>query len=214
VNGQDTGATVNDWTDVVRRARLGRTVKLVALLMASRANPDGTRVFPGVARLAVECEADYSTVRRALARLRGAGLIEVVRRGARRSGKSDEYRLIFAEDLLERCSVPDPAELKQAIEALAEKKKHRSTAHRRPVERPAGNTDHSSPVSRTNGSTAQNGTVLQLTGELPPLPRPVPERQPPSNTAADAVLNGQVARTRVTATADPASPGGRAAARP
>ena len=183
MNGDDYGASVNDWVNVVRRARLGRTTKFIALLLASRADADGTRIFPGVARLAVEAECDYRTARRALDRLRKAGLIEVARRGARRSGKSDEYRLILVPDLLERCDVPTPAAEQLVIQKLAEQQ-HRapsSTGHQRPVKRPVDNRDYRSPVPGETGSTGQGNPVLQGTGDPPPSLDPYLEDQPPSD---------------------------------
>jgi DNA-binding transcriptional ArsR family regulator len=108
VTTPDVGASVNEWVNVVRRGRLGPTVKLVALTIATYANSDGTKIFPGIARLAVQCEVDYRTARRALAALRSMGLIELVKRGARKLGKSDEYRLILSASLLEHCEIPTP----------------------------------------------------------------------------------------------------------
>lgn len=170
----DNGARVNDWLGVVRRARLGKSAKLVALMIATYANPDGTHVFPGIARLAVQCELDYRTVRRALALLRDQGLVEVSQRGARRSGKSDEYRLILAEDLLERCDVPTPAAETLAVERL----RQRSTGQERPA-KPSPVTGHPRPVNQ--GSAGQDSHVLQGTGDLPPSMDLYLEDQPPSD---------------------------------
>lgn len=97
--------TLRQWTDVVRRARLGSTQKVVAMMLANYADADGSRVYPGIARLVFECELTYSTIKTALRKLRQAGLIEKVGR----RGDADEYRLILHEDLLERVSVPTPA---------------------------------------------------------------------------------------------------------
>lgn len=97
-----------EWLDVVRRARLGRTTKAVAVMLATYANQDGTRVFPGIPRIAVVCEVGYNTAQRCLTDLREFGLIErVYRAGA--SGKADEYRLILADGVGER--VPTPAQI-------------------------------------------------------------------------------------------------------
>lgn len=109
--------TLRQWTDVVRRARLGRTVKAVAMVLATYADSDGTRVFPGVARLSYECEITYNTAQKALARLREVQLIELVKRATRR-GAADEYRLTLGADLLERIEVPTPAQVEVAINAI------------------------------------------------------------------------------------------------
>jgi DNA-binding transcriptional ArsR family regulator len=68
-------------------------VLAVAMVMATYANPDGTRIFPGEQRLADDIGVSRSTVTRALARLRSEGWVEKVREGNSRSGKADEYRL-------------------------------------------------------------------------------------------------------------------------
>lgn len=115
---EDCGASVNEWVNVVRRARIGTTAYTVALTLASYAKPDGTKVYPGVARLAVQCEISYTVARRALATLRDAGLIEVTKPGNRRTGRADEYRLILAPDVLERIDVPTPAAEQKAIAEL------------------------------------------------------------------------------------------------
>jgi hypothetical protein len=120
----DEPVTLRQWTDVLRRARLGRTVKAVALTLATYADNDGTRVFPGVARLAVDCELTYNVVQGALAKLRAAGLIVVVRRGSRR-GHADEYRLILAADVLDRVEVLTPTQVVDTASILAERRRGR-----------------------------------------------------------------------------------------
>lgn len=106
--------TLRQWTDVVRRARLGRTVKAVALVLATYADADGTRVYPGLARLSYESEVNYNTAKLALKKLRDAGLIVKVGR----RGDADVYRLILAEDLHDRCDVPTPAQVDLELAAL------------------------------------------------------------------------------------------------
>ncbi|MEV6924033.1 helix-turn-helix domain-containing protein [Dactylosporangium sp. NPDC051485] len=120
----DESVTLRQWTDVVRRARLGRTVKAVALTLATYADNDGTRVYPGVARLAVDCELTYNVVQGALAALRAAGLIALVRRSSRR-GQADEYRLILAADVLDRVEVLTPTQVAGAASTLAERRRGR-----------------------------------------------------------------------------------------
>ena len=110
-------ARTRDWVDVVRRTQLGRSVKAVALLIAHFADSDGSRVFPGIARIAVEAEMGYKTVQKALDVLRKAGLIERVKRTGK-PGSADEYRLIIGPELQERVIVLSPAQVAKAIEAL------------------------------------------------------------------------------------------------
>lgn len=122
---QNDAATVREWTDLVRRAELNATTKLIALTVASYADADGTRVFPGVARLAVETGKGYSTVKRVLAFLRKAGLLRVVRRPTRQH-PSTEYQLTLSDHTGEYVTVPTPSEHRQRIKDVDDA--HRSTA--------------------------------------------------------------------------------------
>lgn len=115
--------TVREWTDVVRRARLGRTVKAVALVLATYADfGTGTRVHPGVARLAIDAEVSYNIAKQALGRLRQIGLIELVRR-SRRRGEADDYRLILGAELLDHVDVLSPAQLAGAVVRMRDAKR-------------------------------------------------------------------------------------------
>lgn len=111
--GEDPGATVGDWNELVRRARIGRERKLAALAFSSYANADGTGIHCGTARFALDCEVSYATARRYLAWMRQVGLVEKVRSGNKRKGLSDEYRLILGTDLLEHVELPDPEQYKK-----------------------------------------------------------------------------------------------------
>lgn len=120
--------TLRQWTDVVRRARLGRTVKAVAMVLATYADANGQRVFPGVARLAWECEINYNTAQQALAKLREVELIELVRKSGTKGAKrreADEYRLILGEGLLEHVEVPTPAQAEVAMNKIRRSKQGR-----------------------------------------------------------------------------------------
>lgn len=119
----DRAITHGAWCDLVRRARLGREVTAAALLIASYAAADGTGIYCGVARMALDLEVGYSTARRYLARLRQLGLIECTAR-VRRPGRSDEYRLTLPESLSDEVTVPDPAQYREMASQI------RSTAAR------------------------------------------------------------------------------------
>lgn len=108
---------LRDWTDAIRRMRLGTATKSVALAMASYANPDGSRVFPGIARLAYVCELHYETVKKALRKLRALGLIRKVGR----KGDADEYRLVCVEDLPRQLPVPSPSDAGIEISKIAKR---------------------------------------------------------------------------------------------
>lgn len=107
-------ATVREWTDILARIRFGTVrvagkgmagarIKLVAARLADYADSNGSRIHPGLARLAVDLETDYRSVRAAVVHLRAVGLLQVVRAG--KGVKADEYRLTLPVDLLERDDV-------------------------------------------------------------------------------------------------------------
>lgn len=95
------------WINTLKRARLGPVVKEIAIMLATYADPDGTRVRPGLVRLAFECERSYNTVKGVMKALRELGLITKVGR----YGDADEYILTLPDDLLERCDVPTPSQV-------------------------------------------------------------------------------------------------------
>src|SRR6187551_772209 len=103
------GAKVGAWNALVRRARMSDRQKLAAFILSSYADPDGTGIHCGIARLAVDLGASYRTAQRYLAWLRDVGLIELVAEGNRRLRKSDVYRLILGPDVLENMEVLDPS---------------------------------------------------------------------------------------------------------
>jgi hypothetical protein len=161
----DTGATVRAWTDVVRRAQFdkvivgthagrfikGSTVKAVALTLASYADSNGTRVFPGVARLAADLEIGYRVAGRCVVGLRELGLIELVRRAVRRGARSerdrtDEYRLTLPEDLFERLTVPTPSDFRSIVAAVARPHRHVSEARSDPAVLTAHSARLDSPI--------------------------------------------------------------------
>jgi hypothetical protein len=124
-------ATVREWTDILARVRFGKvriggrnltgaTVKLVAGRLADYADGNGTRVRPGLARIAIDLEIDYRTARLAVAYLRTVGLLGLVRSGGRRG--ADQYRLTLPVDLLDRddLTVWSPTKHRTEIERLAD----------------------------------------------------------------------------------------------
>lgn len=87
-------ATVREWTEVLARVRFGTVkvagrniagsrIKLVAARLADYADSDGSRVRPGLPRIAVDCEVDYSSAKRCVQHLVRLGLLRLVRPGAR-----------------------------------------------------------------------------------------------------------------------------------
>jgi len=123
-------ASFREWTEVLARIRFGKvraagknitgaTIKAVAGRLATYADSNGTRVRPGVARVAVDLELDASTVKTAISHLRAIGLLDVVRPGGRRG--ATQYRLVLPTDLLDRDDlvVWSPSEQRAEIEKLA-----------------------------------------------------------------------------------------------
>lgn len=126
------------WTNLLGRVRFGKqkvngktitafTVKSVAERLAVYADHrDGTRIRPGVARLAVDLETSYTTVRNALTVLERVGLIRLVTQGNR--NRPAVYRLVIGEELMERVEVWTPA--RHTLEVEREAEKYRSPAAR------------------------------------------------------------------------------------
>jgi hypothetical protein len=112
-DADQTTATRYDWERIVRRAQLPAPVKLVALTLATFADRDGSRVYPGVSRLvAVTCLSERS-VRSALGVLRDKGLIERVYKGGHRgvNAFTDVHRLAIPVDLFEAVEMLGPDEV-------------------------------------------------------------------------------------------------------
>src|SRR5271155_240977 len=90
---QHTPVRRGEWEQVVRRAALPEAAKLIALLMATYANPDGSSVRPGDLLLADLCDWSEKHVREQIKVLRGHGLLECVVASARR--RAAVYQLTF-----------------------------------------------------------------------------------------------------------------------
>lgn len=101
-----------EWERWLRRCILPSSTKLVGFVMATYAARDGSRIFPGVARLAATTGLSERTVRTALGNLRDVGLIERVYPGGRRGvmNFTDVHRLAIPADLLQRVETLDPDE--------------------------------------------------------------------------------------------------------
>lgn len=100
-----------DWERLVRRIVMPTGHKLIALILATWADPNGSRVRPGLGLLAASTGVSERTARRVLGSLaRDWGLIDLVARGGGRNGKGKtaEYRLTIPTDLLERLTLLGP----------------------------------------------------------------------------------------------------------
>lgn len=119
----DMSISVRQWTEVVRRARIGKSVKAVALMMATYADSNGTRIFPGLAVLAVATELNYNTVSSAVSKLQKCGLIERLKTSHQGRRQANEWRLVLAADVVDRVEILDPRAFKDAADVI--RKRHR-----------------------------------------------------------------------------------------
>jgi hypothetical protein len=111
-----------EWERLVRRIVMPERHKLVALLLSTWADPDGSRVRPGMPLLAAargKSERSTSNIVRSLAHY--WGLIEQVSRGGGRGGrgKTAEWRLTMPTDLLDRHVLLGPDGLPDSSEPQA-----------------------------------------------------------------------------------------------
>lgn len=199
--GEDIGATRFDWERQILAARLPAMTKLVALAAATYADPDGTRVHPGTARLAIICGIGYSTARKALADLRSAGLIDQVRRGSKR--KATEYRLVLAADLVERLEWLSPAQIALEAERLNQVRAEETAKReaRRRLRSPASAVGRAPDELRygesvDNANCATGAPATALAGDHPPNQRPTTLL--PNQLAADLRTDLAVTRARET----------------
>lgn len=142
-----------DWERWVRRCILPSSTKLVALVMATYAARDGSRIFPGVTRLAATTGLSERTVRTALGNLRDVGLIERVYPGGRRGAQNftDVHRLAIPADLTERVEMLNPDE-----DALPK---------RQPL--PVGKLSKTVPNRQMSASQPATGDAQPATDDIP-----------------------------------------------
>ena len=129
------------WEKAVRASTLKPSEKLVALVMATYASKDGTRVRPGVEVLAAGSSLTRSSVQRHLAVLRSLGYVERVRSGDRRRGRADEYRLTLSHEAMTG-EAPNVAPVAPG--------ERRTSATDRPRDSGARAVLHVAPVRRTD----------------------------------------------------------------
>ncbi|PRY35285.1 hypothetical protein [Umezawaea tangerina] len=99
-----------NWERVVRRIEMPKALKLVALLLATTADADGSRVKPGYPLLGAWTGDTERNVGRLVKKLRDLGLLNQVSRGGGRGGegKTAVYQLTLPSDLLDRVTLLDP----------------------------------------------------------------------------------------------------------
>jgi DNA-binding transcriptional ArsR family regulator len=222
MTAHELGTTVGAWNSLVRRARMADKQKLAALLVSSYADPDGTGIHCGVARLAVDLGASYRTAQRYLSWLREVGLIELVREGNRRRRLSDEYRLIIGPDVMEHIDVLHPDAYESARSELRDARSSRrdQASSRVASDRPSNRTDQASPkngvrsggpgrdqassrVSYKDRDQASNEGRSGVTQDVPPPNRRTsPKRS--TSPADDEDLSAAVTPSRATPPRTPA----------
>jgi hypothetical protein len=194
--------TVREWTDILARIRFGTVsiagktysaarIKLVAHRLANYADSDGTRIHPGIARLAVDLEIEYRTVRDSLALLRRLGLVQIVRPAAGR-GRADEYRLTLPTDLLDR----DDLEVWTPTHHAQHTQKVRA-AHR-------GTSRTPSNVLCTRGPADPTPAPADTGAHAPQDPATLPE--PPAAAASSGTTKSGAAGSSRTAAQSPHAP--------
>jgi hypothetical protein len=182
------------WIDIVGRIRFvgfgvaPKTIRLVAWRMALYGDPDGSRVFPGTARLAVVCGVDYKTVKRVVSILAGLYLISKVSGASgpigQRRARGTEYQLTVPVDLMDRVDVLSPAQVEKEAEVIRQANR-RVTGPRVPRKKAAPEevTGNSSPTETELRGTSENsyGELESAvpTSDLPPT-TPSPSVQDPA----------------------------------
>lgn len=199
-----------EWVNVICRAQLHPHVKLVALILARYADPDGTNAYPGLARLTVQSRLSYSTVQRAMRQLRQIGAIEAMPRAGMKRHWRTRYRLTFGEQLAS--IVPTPGAEDQAIELVAESERRRLRSYRGQHRKTRHLSDVSSArladddTSLADVSSADETSLIDVDETSPPQPRPaatvpgpipVPTPKPqPHLTELDVAAPGTGTRAR------------------
>lgn len=195
-----------EFSQLVRRAELPATTKLVALVYASYGGAEGRRIWPGEERVAAECGVDGRTVRRHLTALRGMGMLTRVR--GHSPGRADEYCLSWPID---------PAAVPMRLDPDGNWIMRPERPHRIP--RSGVGASHRTPVSglepvdnRATPDTIVSGDALSpdtgrhsnrtpvtakpdtaMSGQLTELPRSEPNTSDsPQATTSRAVENGHL----------------------
>jgi hypothetical protein len=185
-----------EWERVVRRCVLPAPVKAVAAYLAQYANADGTKVYPGVARLsAVTCLSERS-VRGALTTLRDLALITRTRKGSSlgRQAMTDEHRLTRPADLLDRVHMLDPEEspASAACDPTCNHKKSpaRPAADKRPAAKEHRQVVQGTPAPHA-GTPAPHDTNTGTSCTPPPNYQPIPPINQREDQLRDVSTEGQ-----------------------
>lgn len=189
------------WVRVLRRAELGfgtgkkrigsNIVQHVAMMACTYGNPDGSRIRPGLKRLARVCRLDPETVRRCLARLRELGLFRRVFEGAkagRAAHLSDEYQLEIPDDLAECVAMLDPDESELIVPDGVEPPPTRTPRTKRAADEDVspGAAPADGPVDNSPEEASEAVEAASLGGEHPVLPPVSPGAAPETTRCSTA----------------------------
>lgn len=105
-----------EWERIIRRVGIPSQQKYLALTLSTYGDADGTRVRPGVERLALVMKVTERTVIRNMGALRDAGFILRTKKGNRHREEADVYRLTVPDNLLDWPMLP-PSEVPEDVES-------------------------------------------------------------------------------------------------
>jgi len=202
-----------EWENVMRRladpAQLSDEQQRCALLLATYADPDGTRVRPGELELAAAMRRSKPTVRRRISELQKLGFVRLVARGGGTGvhARASEYRLTLPVDLLEQFDVRPPGVTTRRHMTVVtplnqgERSSAKNTAHSRvsavPEQSPVDNlgtqlthgerssTETATELRSNNAVTKRNSAQID-----PELRSPMGERPPTTTPTTKATTTG------------------------
>jgi hypothetical protein len=123
-------ASWRNWTNLLGRIRFGKqqvagktlsglVIKAVAGRLSSYADRDGSRVRPGIARIAIDLETSHTTVRNAITVLERVGLLRLEVKASRR--QAAVYQLVISAGLIEEAVLWSPDRYADEIRILSMK---------------------------------------------------------------------------------------------
>ena len=189
-----------EWERIVRRCVLPKHVKTTAAYLAQYADRDGSRVYPGVARLSVVSGMSERSTRDALGVLRELDLITRTRKGSSlgRQAMTDEHKLTRPVDLERRIHMLDPDESPESAACVPECNHDRTPERLAGVRRksgkehrhlttgtPAGDSRTPAPDDRNTGTSCTPPTQDQ----------PQPNQDQRDDLVSDVTTRGEDDRT-------------------
>jgi len=156
----------------------GSTVTAVALVMATYADPDGTRVYPGDAQVAVALESSLRTVEACRRLLVELGLLTQTD-----TGRTRTYRLTLPSDLLDRVEVLTPGQIDLAARRLRDTHRGRKSRPEDPPTDPDGAS--SGPPNETECASGGRTLGGPEDARTRPLTRP---QVPPTHTPSESFV--------------------------